>query len=241
MHLPSKINSKYISILALILFLAILPFKGTVQKIFVFFSRRLLIAPLEVSRHLEKAKEKNLSLILKVRELQYLKEENKKLKKALGFKEETGINIIGGDIISFDPSSWRKVVIINSGKDEGLAKGLYAIDENGLLIGKVVEVRQNYSRIILIDDPDFTLPVFVGNKSYGLLKGSLGGVKIFYIEKDEDIREKDKVWCKIQALNFPLYIGEVERIIQNQDSLFKDVEVKIFSDNPLFHKIFVVK
>lgn len=241
MHLPSKINPRYISILALILFLAILPLKNTVQNILIFFSRGLLITPIGLSRQLQKTKEKNLSLTLKIRDMQYMKEENIKLKKALSFKEEKGINIIGVDIVSFDPSNWRKVVVVNAGENDGIIRGFYAVDENGWLIGKVVETRSNYSRIVLIDDPDFAMPVFVEDKSYGLLKGSLAGVKILYVEKDEDIKEKDKVWCKIPSLNFPLYIGEVKGITRNEDNLFKDVEVNIFSKNPLFHKIFIVR
>jgi rod shape-determining protein MreC len=184
---------------------------------------------------------RNLALTLKVRELQYLKPENERLRKALAFKEEKKTDLIGTEIVSLDPSTWRRIVVINAGKDKGINSGSYAIDEHGWLVGKIIEIGNTRSRLILIDDPNFSLPVFVGENSFGLLKGSLGGVKILYIENAEQIKAKDKVWLKISSLASPIYIGEIKKVIHDKDSLFLDVEAKIFSQNPFVHKIFIIK
>ena len=94
---------------------------------------------------------------------------------------------------------------------------------------------------MLIDDTDFNLPVFVGKSSCGLLKGSLGGIKILYIENSENIQNHDKVWIKDPSFTFTLYIGEVRQVHKDPDSLFCDVDVRLLSENPLLHKLFIVE
>ncbi|UCD14973.1 MAG: rod shape-determining protein MreC [Candidatus Omnitrophota bacterium] len=241
MHLPSKLNSKHVVLLALFIFLLLLPFKNLIDNIFVSFSRNLTITPTQNLQKIRQLQKKNLSLSLQIRELYYLKQENERLKKALQFYQGRKINLIGADIISFDPSGWRRIVIVDVGENRGITKDLYAVDDEGWLIGKIVDVRGDFSRLIFVDDPNFTAPVFVGTNSFGLLKGGVGNVKILYVENGEEIEAKDKVWLKIPSLTFPVYIGEVGRVSKDTNSLFWNVEVKLFSKNYPSHKIFIIQ
>ena len=61
------------------------------------------------------------------------------------------------------------------------------------------------------------------------------------MERSEDIKLKDKVWLKTPLLISPLYIGEVDKVIRDDNKLFLDVKVRLFSHNPLLNKIFIVK
>jgi rod shape-determining protein MreC len=187
------------------------------------------------------AEKKNLALTLALRELLYLKNENEKLKAALQFKTEHSVELIGVEVIAFDPSIWRRFVVINAGQDKGIKKGAYAIDERGYLIGKISTVKNNYSYLMLIDDPDFSLTVSIGEKALGMLKGALNTVTIFYIEEEDSIKPKDKVWTKIANAGFPIYIGEIRKIHKDPNSLFLDINVTLFSEEPLLHKIFIIK
>lgn len=241
MYLPSKIKPKYLVVSFLSILLLILPFKKAAQNLFVFFTRQLVTNSRKYLSRLEELEKKGLILSLQIKELQYLKDENERLKKALGFKKEKKVNLEAVKIVSFDPSSWRRLVTINAGKTRGIKEGSSAINEEGYLLGRIVRIENSYSRLILIDDPNFSLPVFVGKSSSGLLCGSLSGAKIRYIEDGDQIQVKDKVWCKIAAYAFPVYIGEVKGIRKNKDDLFWDVDVRLFSQNPLLHKIFIVK
>jgi rod shape-determining protein MreC len=240
LYLPSKIKPKYIGYSFLFIFLLFLPFKNTIEEIFVFFSKKIT-TDIQFSQELKKIEEEKMSLVCEIKKLKYLKEENARLREALSFKKERQLSLCGVDIISFDPSSWRRIVIVNAGKDKGIKKGFFAIDEKGFLIGRIVEVKDSWSRLVLINDPDFNLPVLVGDSFWGLLKGGLEEVKILYIENDKKIKVKDKVWIKIANLNLPLYIGEIKDIRKDKNSLFWDLSVRLFSKNPLKHTIFIVK
>lgn len=197
--------------------------------------------PTRYGQTIQELKKKNLSLSLQIRQLHYLKIENERLRKALQFYEGRQINLIGADIVSFDPSSWRRAVVLDVGKTKGITEGAYAVDDQGWLIGKIVDVNNKFSRLIFVDDPNFTAPVFIGMNSFGLLKGGVGNVKILYIEDGDKIELKDKVWLKIPTLTFPIYIGEVKRISKENNSLFCNVEIQLFSKDYPSHKVFIIQ
>jgi len=200
-----------------------------------------MFSPSGQFKEIKKVESENLSYILKIRELEYLEKDNIRLRKALSFKENSRLNLIGAEVISFDPSSWRRIITINLGDQDGVEKGLYAIDENGWFIGKVVNVKKHYAQIMLVNDPDFSLPVFVGSRLMGLMKGGLSGVTVLYIDEAGDLKEKDKVWVKVASLASPIYLGEVSRVYKNDDDLFWNIKVNLFSENPFLHKVFLVK
>jgi len=205
------------------------------------FSDQRLPAISQNSKRIENLEKNNLLLSLELKKLNILENENNKLRKALDFRTEKNINIVGADIISFDPSSWRRVVLINTGKNEGLKVGMYAIDYNGYLIGRIIAVKNNYSRLMLIDDPEFNLAVFIGNDALGMLAGGLDSLKILYIDHSDKINLNDVVWFKIPLTAYPLYIGRVTKINENKENLFFEVEVKSFNSNTLLNKVFILK
>lgn len=240
MYSSSKINYKNLALSVILALAILLPLRKGLSNIFIFLSEKLLFIPQNYSNYVETIQSKKLKLLLRVRKLSALQEENEKLKKALNFNADKAVNIKGVEIVAFDPSNWRRVVIVNAGENDGLKKGLYAIDESGFLVGKIVETRKNYSRLMLIDDPDFNIPVFVGETAFGLLRGSLEGIKVIYVENKDDVRVNDKVWCKISFFSFPVYIGEVRRLKRERNNLFLDIDVRLLSTNPYLHKIFII-
>lgn len=180
-----------------------------------------------------------LSLALKKN--QTAASENEKLRKALAFKEDKKAEITGVEIVSFDPSAWRRLAIVNAGKDKGLKDGMFAVDSDGFLVGRLVDVKNSFSRLMLISDPEFSLAVYIGDDALGLLSGGLDFIKIQYIDISDNVKLNDIVWFKIPLLSYPVYVGRVRKINENKNGLFLDVDVKLFSQNPLLKKIFIIK
>lgn len=241
MYLPSKIKSKYIALFLLFAFLCVFPFRSFIANILTSFSSQRLVGPEKTSKIIAELEKKNFILSLTLKKNQLIVQENERLKKALAFKEDKKINIIGTEVISFDPSIWRRLVIINAGKDKGLEEGMYAINNEGYLVGRITDVKERYSRLMLVDDPEFSLSVFIGNNSLGSLKGGLDFVKVLYIDARDNINLNDIVWFKIPFLSYPIYIGRIKKINENKDSLFFDVEVTLFAKNPTLGEIFIIK
>ena len=241
MYLPSKLQSKYIALIAISLFLFILPFHNTVRHIFALLSEGLTLSPHRLSSKISQLEKENIKLDLEANAYALLKEENESLKKALKFKEEKRVELIGAKVIAFNPSNWRRIIVIDIGENDGIRDGSFAIDENGWLLGKIIGVKKNYSYLMLVNDPDFNIPVIVGQSSMGLLQGGLDEVKVLYLERDKDIKVGDDVWFKAGSFSLPLYVGEVKSIGDSKNSLFWDVEVKMFSQAFALRNVFIVK
>ncbi|MFA5271806.1 MAG: rod shape-determining protein MreC, partial [Candidatus Omnitrophota bacterium] len=129
----------------------------------------------------------------------------------------------------------------NAGKNNGLKVGMYAIDSNGYLVGRIISVKNSYSQLMLVDDPEFNLAVFIGNDALGMLAGRLDSLRILYIDHSDKVNLNDIVWFKIPLTTYPLYIGRITKINENKENLFFEVEVKPFNPNTLLNKIFIIK
>lgn len=205
------------------------------------FSQKLLITPSGVFRQINELKKRNVLLSLENKNVQYIVDENKKLRTILNFKKQRNAKIIVSEVISFDPSNWRRIIYVNAGKKDGIVDGLYAVNEEGWLIGIILEANNDYSRLLLINDPSFELPVFVGNSSCGLLQGGLEGAKLLYIENYEDVKTNDLLWIKQPHLAFPIYIGKIKNIKKDKNNLFSDIEVTLFTKTSLPTSIFILR
>ena len=241
MYPPSKITSKYIALFLLFALLLVFPFRSFIANLLVSFSNQRLIAAQNSSKTIEELEKKNLILSLALKKNQNLAEENEKLRKALAFKEDKNIALIGVEIASFDPSAWRRIAIINAGKDKGLREGMFAIDSDGFLVGRIVDVKNSFARLMLVDDPEFSVAVYIGKDALGLLSGGLDFIKTQYIDASDNVKLNDIVWFKVPLVSYPIYIGRVRKINENRNGLFLDVEVKLFNRNPLLKKVFILK
>lgn len=241
MHLPYKTKLKYIAIIASAILIVLLPFKGAVQNLLTIFSSQLSLSPTKTSKKIEELKKKNLTLKLQLQEFNPLSKENETLRKAFDFKKQKELNLQGAEVLAFTPSNWRRLAIINVGENKSIEEGQLAIDEEGNLLGKILEVNKKTSRLILVNDPGFNLSVFVGKQGYGLLKGNITNARILYIEDGDKIRKGDKVWVKTADSTSSVKIGKIKRIRKSSNSLFWDVDAELALGNNTFHKVFIIK
>ena len=241
MYLPSKAKFKYTALLVLAALLVLVPFKHVIKSLSISFPKNIHLAPKRLHQRIKELEKINLSLSLEIEKFKRLKKENQTLRKVFNFKNEKGFDLVGADVVLFSPSSWRRFVEINSGKNKGLKKGLFAIDENGKLIGKITQVSEDSAQVILVNDPDFNLSVFIGEKGFGLLKGALSGAKILYVEDGNEMHPGDKVWLKNPSLVVPVEVGTIAKVRRNPNNLFWDVDVELPLKNSFFEKLFIIK
>ncbi len=190
---------------------------------------------------INKLKQDNLALRLELEGFRNLEKENLQLRKALKLKGSKSGKLVAVEIVAYLPSTWRRMAIVDRGALGGVETGLLAIDESGNLLGKIFEVEKKKSYLVLIDDPEFSVSVFIGDKAFGLLKGTFSGAKVLYIEETESLKVGDKVWLKAEGLASPIDVGEVRRVKKNKNSLFWDVDVKLYTKSHFSRKIFLVK
>ena len=241
MRLLSRLRSNYILAAALFGLLLFLPFNGAIEYLIITISDNFTSKANSVDNNLKKLEIENIAIKLKLKEYEEIRKENEKLKLVLKLQEDKQALLIGAETIAFDPSSWRRVVIINRGRRHGIKEGMYAIDNRGFLMGKIIETTDSYAKLSLVSDPDFFIPVFVGDESLGLLEGGLDRIKILYVENSENIKNNDVVWCKPLGVSFPIQIGKIKNVVKSGGGMFQQIEVELFAQHPVLRTVYILK
>lgn len=217
-------------------------FQGVFQAVSITLSRGLrYFSKISFQNEIHRLEKEKLKYQLKLKQLEGLSQENKTLRRALNLPEKKDLILIGTEIIAFSPSSWHRHIFVDAGKKRNVKESMLVIDENGYLLGKTIQVEQNHSKVILLRNPDFQTPVIVGKGVPGMLRGSLAGPEILYIEEEEKISVGDPVYAPFSSFDSFVKVGEITKIQKTRDSLFCSVDVKIFARDKLPQIVFIVK
>lgn len=158
-----------------------------------------------------------------------LRKENESLKKDLNFVKASGFDYLAAEVIAFDPSDLRSLVTINKGSRDGLKNGLAVVSE-GFLIGRISEVSENHSNIMLITDPTSTIPAEVQETgARGLIRGNLGaGIILERVHQGETVDVGNKVITSGIGGEVPrgIIVGEVGNLERKENSLFINASIK---------------
>jgi rod shape-determining protein MreC len=174
-----------------------------------------------------------------------LRQENARLRQSLGKAlavKDMEARLQGGpgtvlaaSVISLDPVSYYKSVVIDRGRLDGLAKDMVVVDRWGNLVGRVIEpISLKEASVQLITDDGSGTSVFIkGDKGLGVVTGDGRGRCLlkYILDTAEGIVAGDEVLTmgsdKIYPWGIP--VGRIVSVTSNQ-SLFKDVIVQ-----PNFH------
>lgn len=167
--------------------------------------------------------------------LQELEDENRKLRNYLNFSGPGQYRYLMANIIS-QPAllgateSERDLIIDRGGKD-GLKPGLAVVNEDGLIIGKIVEVKDNLSRACLITNFNCRLAATIQNstRTIGLTDGSLGlTIKMSFIPQSEKINIGDTVITSGLGGSIPrgLVIGKVIAVDNRSNEIWQEINIE---------------
>jgi rod shape-determining protein MreC len=167
-------------------------------------------------------KKENQELKVRLMQLEEMESENKGLRESLSFKQRSGFSLVAARVIYSDASNLRRSLVIDKGKNQGIRLGNPVIVPEGM-VGMVVEVGNSASRIMLINDPDFSMAAKVRrSNAIGVVTGSLeGSCRLKYLEIDEDIQIDDEVVSAGTNSRFPggISVGRVVQISREQSGL----------------------
>lgn len=155
--------------------------------------------------------------------------ENKRLKSLLSLKQESPYKVIAAKVIGRSADNWSSLVIINKGSASGIKRGLVVINYLGL-VGRIVEVTDATSRIMLISDPNCAVSAMVQrNRQEGLVSGTLGRSLIMkYLSRESDIQAGDAIITSGLTDAYPkgLLIGTVVSIGEEFSGLSRYAIIK---------------
>ncbi|HXK40497.1 MAG TPA: rod shape-determining protein MreC [Candidatus Paceibacterota bacterium] len=177
----------------------------------------------------ENLKKENLGLLSRLADYEDLKNENDFLRSALDISPRFNNEIVYANIYQFQLGADGYDVLINEGTGGGITEGDIVVTEEGVLIGRIEEAQENFSRALVVSDTDFNVTAKVlDSETAGIARGALAqGLYFDLIIQSDPIKEGDVVVSSGTDLVPPaLIVGTVSYVETNETDLFKKVKIK---------------
>ena len=156
-----------------------------------------------------------------------LQTEQQALKELLKYTAPLKSKSITAKVLQDNGHRFVKSLLVQAGLEQGVSKGDIAMTSDGVL-GRVVEVGKNASRLMLLTDYASRVPVSIGKeKIHGILAGdSSDSPKITTLPEDSIVSVGDIVLTSGEVGVYPsgLGIGIVSEIEQG------DIKVRLFEE-----------
>lgn len=146
--------------------------------------------------------------------------ENQELRKMLSLAEDPerlGTAIVA-QVIGASITPYNKRVLIKAGKVNGVEVDDVITGSKGLL-GRIIEVGENYSKGILLGDGEFRISVVSEERdTYGILVKQDNALKIIYLEDEHNLRPGQFIYSSGDGKIFPagILIGIIAKIHDNE-------------------------
>jgi len=196
----------------------------------------------DLKKEADNLKLENQKLLAEIANLKEVKKESESLREALeiGLQEEFNLSlaeIIGKDIN--DDS-----ILINKGAKDGILKGLPVITESKVLLGKISEVSQDFSKVMLISSKKSSLDAKVQDKEIqGIVegKGNLS-LSLRLLPQEKGIEEEDLIVTTSLGGIFPkgLLIGRVKEMERNDIRPIQEAKLLPFFDLTQLETVFII-
>lgn len=171
----------------------------------------------------------NANLAYENMQLQDALLENIRLRKLLGFREKTNLNLITAEIIGQNPHDIVSGFILNAGRDLGIHKSSAVLTADGL-VGKIISSDVNYSICqILLDANSRVSAKIQRNRELGIIAWDGGNqLKLLYIAKTIKVYVGDVIVTSGMSRIFPenIKIGVVVDFSLENEGMFQEIMVQ---------------
>jgi rod shape-determining protein MreC len=200
----------------------------------------LLVGIEEENRNLKK---KNDELKAALVSYQESYQEAQRLKKLLSITNNYKYRFTSARVIGREQAALSRTVMINKGSSDGLKNGMPVIAHPGL-IGRLVDVSWNVSRVLLFIDENSNIDAIVQrNRTQGIVSGAGSrGMILKYVSKTQDVREGDVIISSGMGGLFPKgwLIGRVMRVDRKDAGLFLKIDIAPFVDLSKLEEVLIL-
>ena len=134
----------------------------------VFQSKQALLGQ---SREMKQKLESLETILTQLRDIQ---NENQRLRKLLGFREQATQEYRAADVIGRSPSKWFSTITISLGKKDGVEIDAPVVSGSGL-VGRVIKMNDHSAQVLLLTDPESGVGSIISrSRDYGIVLGGSG-------------------------------------------------------------------
>jgi rod shape-determining protein MreC len=174
-----------------------------------------------------------------------LERENAQLRELLAMRDRTELGTVTARTVALAPSSFEWTITIDVGSEDGIERDMPVVDGDGL-VGRVIQVTPDASRVLLSIDPNFSAASRTARTGeIGPIDGRGGDPMVMRpLDPDADIAVGDEiVTSSYQGGVFPagIPIGTVSEVLETGSRLTREVLVSPFVDFTRLDHVLVVR
>lgn len=163
-------------------------------------------------------------------------DENAKLRTQLESPFPSSYTFVIAQVIGIS-----KFMEIEGGSDQGLKTGQIVVDGQ-ILVGKVIQVTPRRSKVILLNDPDFSISAVTNRGTYGEIVGQSGDLILL-----SKVLQKDPLFLSDQVITTGaeftppnLLIGKIAYITADETATYKQAKIAPLVNLKDEKKVFVI-
>lgn len=173
-----------------------------------------------------------------------LENENNFLRRAVRVSQKFDYPIIYAGVFNLNLGPTGYNVLLNKGTEDGISEGDIVITDEGVLVGKIQKVMQNFSRVLFVSDSEFKITAkVIGSGTSGIARGALNdGMYLDFVVQEDEIKEGD-VLISTGNDEFPpaLIVGSVDLVESNETQMFKKVRISPNVKDAKLGRVLVIK
>ena len=205
---------------------------------FLYSSSKLITTNFEKKPSVNTLKNENQELQKKINvleekivELKMFIEENKIITKQTEYLKSRQLSSIEARVISVGHNSNPNILVLDRGTSDGIKKGMIAIIDQGIVVGKIISVNSDNSYLVLPIDNQCRLSATKLDESniIGFTQGNLNNaIELQDILKNNELNINDIIITSGRDEYIPagFIIGEVEKVNDQEGQLFKSAILK---------------
>lgn len=174
---------------------------------------------------------------------QEVEAELKELRELLGLKDQLGFRTIGAQVIGESPSNFELAVTVDVGAVDGVEVDMPVIAAQGLL-GRVVEVTRNQSKVLLILDASSGVAVrLAASRETGILVGQREReLRLDLVDRETPVRPGEQVVTSGLGGVYPsgIPVGVVARVVPDEVGPQKQILVRPTVDFTSLSEVLIV-
>lgn len=201
-----------------------------------------IIKSKKIKEENENLKSHNQELLAEIAALTEFKKENEDLRNALGISLNKDFKLVFTQITSKDIS--QDYILINKGSEDGLSKDLPVVTSQKVLVGRINEVYNHFSKVMLISDKKSSFDAeILGRSVYGVVKGK-GNFKIGLelVPRESEIKEGDLIVTIYLGGIFPkgILVGQINEIHKSDVEPFQIIDISPSFDIRNSENLFII-
>ena len=205
----------------------------------------ILVSIKNLSKENTELCQKNLELEAEISQLKEVGKENEVLRKGLDISKRDQNIIEIASVVGKDIQGAGEWILIDKGAKHGIERNMAIISPEMALIGKIIEIMPNFSKVMLITNKESIVAALVeGIRSEGLVKKEeKGNLFMDFILRSEKLEIGEKIITSGMDKIYPkgILIGKIERIDLSQNQLFQKITITPAVDFSKLEAVFIIK